>query len=110
MEFLGDVYVKLGRFEDALIVCQEVYDLTKQKLGPNHNGTLKVLHNLCSVYFLKRDYVNTITHLKIYIESAKKLYGANDIRVINASSFLVISARKALLSMKEREDSITMQK
>jgi len=90
MNTLTVAYTNLGRLDDALVLCKNIYDLEKEKFGPNHRRTLKALHNLCIIYFKKGDRDNAITHLTLYIEKATLLNGADDSHVLDASQKLAI--------------------
>jgi len=77
-----------------------MYDLEVEKYGPSHCRTVSTLCVLCYVYFSKGDYANAITNLNLYIEVAKKLYGANHSDVIDASKML--EACKKLLELNTK--------
>jgi tetratricopeptide (TPR) repeat protein len=90
MSSLGTAYENLGRFEDALFLMKEAYDLRKECFGLNHFLTVRALLSLCRIYVNEGDYVNAITNLNLFIEKATKLYNANDPNVKEASELLEI--------------------
>jgi tetratricopeptide (TPR) repeat protein len=50
MHGLANSYYELGRFAEALKLCEETLTLRKAKLGPDHPDTLNSMNNLANSY------------------------------------------------------------
>jgi serine/threonine protein kinase len=73
----------LGRFEDSLQVCLEVYEIRKRKLGVNHLQTLQIMNNLGACYMRMGSYNDAAVVLEDALAGKEIVLGADDLSTIN---------------------------
>ncbi|MFK7760429.1 MAG: tetratricopeptide repeat protein [Phycisphaerales bacterium] len=83
MHGLSTDLLDLSRFEDALEICLEVYEIRKQKLGINHLETLQIMNNLGACHMRLGNFKDAAIVLEDALEGKEIVLGVEDLSTIN---------------------------
>jgi serine/threonine protein kinase len=93
-----------ARFEDALEVCLEVYEIRKRKLGVNHLETLQIMNNLGACYMHLGRFEEAAVILEDTIAGKEVVMGVNDLSTVNTKHNLA----SLMLELGEYPESVRL--
>lgn len=107
--YLGDMYVEMGKYEDALMELKRAYEIWKSRRGEQYIETLLTYSKIGEMYYIMENYEEALKIFTECIENGERTFGVGT-KIFSELYMILSKVHKKLGNAVSAQECIVMAK